>query len=1112
MMKNLNLYLCIAWLLCFSQNIFSQIVLNEIMFNPSGDERTDEFIEIFNCSYSDPIDLNGWLLSDGSDYCTIQSWQQGCVLLPRAYAIILVPKYFTQSNTYNSLIPAEALTLTIDHSSFGSYGLSNSSGELITLCNTDSVIMSQWRYTTPNPDGVSEEKKVPERGDFSFNWGNSFITGGTPGFQNSNRPLSIDLALGKKTCTVLPLSPTRRDSLFFTLWIHNNGEQAAPNAVIKVSDDLNSNGIADVEEIMMEFPVDLTGLVWPDSMLVEFQSPPLTVGQHCLLVELRNDRDRNLTDNRLELPLRVSHIAREIWFNEILMRPLVYECGWIEMQSSAPDTISMNDWSIELPFRNIKISLAHSNILIPPNGMVIISQNQMTLPENWFTNTAVYNIGKYWRELDKNHDRLILQDPSGAIIDSVTYHVKENTGVSTSLERSTINLFEWGFCTHPQGKTPGEPNAFGVQFADIAFKSGSVFLQPFITGNTDSLLVNALIYNLGNQPTQSFHLIIYDQSGVQNSVQIGQFVSQKGLASMDSLSVTVACNPLQSGSHHIHCVLSCPNDRYSVNNKNIVEFQVGYPAHCLIINEILYDTDTRDQEWIELYNPRSTPVDLSQWKIRDNRQKIELSAGSFLIEPCSFVVLSHVPLAAGCGFANLVQANLPELNNSGDVIALYDNTGHLIDSTCYEASSQSERFISLERVRYADSSLDANNWRFCVDSTGSTPGRLNSVSPHDYDLAFSQDAFQIYPKHPKAGDKVNVSIRVKNTGRLTAVGAGLALFYQTPGSGRKILLQEKVLQPDLNPDQQAEILFEWNNPPAGYYEIIAEIDYPSDTVMSNNRFQQQIFFSYSSRIVINEIMYDPLTSGKDWLEIFNAGADTINMKSWSLCAGDTIKKYCITNIPLMLKPGQFLVITADSAFSRLTISQELLSVLAKVPPLNNTFSHIFLLDTNLYIIDDVCYYGEWGGGNGVSLERIQPFLDSDEKNNWSSCVDQTGHTAGRVNSIYTSLPLPAATLTVCPDPFSPDQDGFQDLAVISYTCPALTAIVNIKIFDVTGRLVRFLCNNQPSGSHGTFFWDGLNDAGQKCRIGIYFIYFEALNLSKNCIQHAAKPLVLAAQF
>ena len=108
-------FFCITISFTFPENSYNQIVLSEIMFDPSGSEYYDEFIEIYNTSTTDSIDLTGWQISDGSGIDNIIAHEKGNKLAPQQFGLILDPGYFQNSSQYEWLIPEEALILTIDN-------------------------------------------------------------------------------------------------------------------------------------------------------------------------------------------------------------------------------------------------------------------------------------------------------------------------------------------------------------------------------------------------------------------------------------------------------------------------------------------------------------------------------------------------------------------------------------------------------------------------------------------------------------------------------------------------------------------------------------------------------------------------------------------------------------------------------------------------------------------------------------------------------------------------------------------------------------------------------------------------------------------------------------
>ncbi|CUU08738.1 hypothetical protein JGI2_00058, partial [Candidatus Kryptobacter tengchongensis] len=101
------------------------------------------------------------------------------------------------------------------------------------------------------------------------------------------------------------------------------------------------------------------------------------------------------------------------------------------------------------------------------------------------------------------------------------------------------------------------------------------------------------------------------------------------------------------------------------------------------------------------------------------------------------------------------------------------------------------------------------------------------------------------------------------------------------------------------------------------------------------------------------------------------------------------------------------------------------------------------------------------------------------------------------------------SISVFPNPFSPDGDGFDDVCMISYHLPFNAGILNVKIFDSYGRQIKTLALNQFTNQTGNLLWDRTDDTGRAVRIGIYVVLFEAV--SENCESFKQKFTVVLAK-
>ena len=252
-------------------------------------------------------------------------------------------------------------------------------------------------------------------------------------------------------------------------------------------------------------------------------------------------------------------------------------------------------------------------------------------------------------------------------------------------------------------------------------------------------------------------------------------------------------------------------------------------------------------------------------------------------------------------------------------------------------------------------------------------------------------------------------------------------------------------------------------------------------------------------LVINEIMYDPALGNNEFVEFLNLKKEMLNIGGWSI-EDQHKNKYKLSDSNFVIPSGSYFLLASDSSVIR---DYDLFNFNYKTvlneSSLGLTADELILLkDLRGNVVDSVYYSDTWNNKNftstkGRSLERINPFLNSNDKYNWNTCVDHKGATPGAKNSIYVVNTKTNSSISVNPNPFSPDNDGFEDCTIINYSLKIPFSQVNIKIYDSRGRLVRVLANNMASGSASSVIFNGLGDDGMPLRMGIYIIFLEALN-------------------
>ncbi len=259
-------------------------------------------------------------------------------------------------------------------------------------------------------------------------------------------------------------------------------------------------------------------------------------------------------------------------------------------------------------------------------------------------------------------------------------------------------------------------------------------------------------------------------------------------------------------------------------------------------------------------------------------------------------------------------------------------------------------------------------------------------------------------------------------------------------------------------------------------------------------------------LVINEILFNPLPDSPDFVEIYNRTNYDIDLSNIKIATRDIktneIKSvYNISSTKQYLKANQYLVVTTDTTILKLDYKTSgMLLQINTLPTFSDDQGIVIILNQNDSILDEFPYnedmhFALLSNKEGVSLERIDYNRGTLESNNWHSASTTCGFaTPGYENSQYNQLEIQTDMITISPKTFSPDNDNYQDILNIQYNLEANGYVCNIKIFDSNGYLMRDLYKNELLSQNGILSWDGLDDAENKVRIGIYIVYIELFNL------------------
>jgi hypothetical protein len=547
----------------------------------------------------------------------------------------------------------------------------------------------------------------------------------------------------------------------------------------------------------------------------------------------------------------------------------------------------------------------------------------------------------------------------------------------------------------------------------------------------------------------------------------------------------------------------------------------------IIFSEIMYDASGSDyhDEFVEIYNASATDsVNLTDWifsdsfsndRIIDSGKGIWLKAGQFgiildgsywansttydtIIPPEALKLTIDNGTFGKGGLSNSAARNLLLINSEGDTVQQYlYSTGNL--------SGYSDEKIIL----IADN--DEGNWGNSKNE-GGTPGAKNSVTPFKVDIGFSENPLLYLPQFlPTVEQEIQFSLMLKNVGsaffddKITLSGSAVL------GSAHTELIVNDEITAAIEPGETDTYHFNWQPSTGGRYDLIFQISGFDDENALNNRYRESILIREKSKnLKINEIKFLQFENEPEWIELFNTGERPLLLKDWMIAdAKDTLK----IEKEISIEAGGFMVIAADSGLTELYhIHSSQMIINHKLPSLNNAEDYIYLLEPTGGWVEQLHYTTDWLKGEEwrtPSLERINPKLDSRDSENWGPSASENGGTPGRENSLFSKINTGSAKFSVSPNPFSPDGDGWEDVAILSIQLPVQTAKISLDIFDIIGRKVRTIVQNRFSGAQNSIVWDGRDDNGRIAPMGIYILLLQMIDAQNGLLEEVKDTVVLA---
>ena len=449
----------------------------------------------------------------------------------------------------------------------------------------------------------------------------------------------------------------------------------------------------------------------------------------------------------------------------------------------------------------------------------------------------------------------------------------------------------------------------------------------------------------------------------------------------------------------------------------------------IVFSEIMYKpaarTDTNNVEFIELYNSNPWFHDISGYSVVADSLSYTLPPGTILAGG-SYLVLAASPQSMQnlYGITNVLGPYTGSLKKSG-TLQLFDERGALLLEVPYSNTAPwpvgtdgTGHSLVLANPSYGEG--DPRAWAMS-DVVGGSPGQMDAFRPsplrnvviNEFLAHTDPPDYDYIELYNHANQPVDISGCVLTddlgTNKFvvppgTMIPARGFVFYSETNMNFRLSAGGETIYL-INPDQSRfldVVQFDgqengistgrWPDGANDFYRMKAK------TPGTNNASILQ------SDIVINELMYDPLSGNDDdqYVELYNRSTNTVDLAGWKL--SDAVSFEFPSNTVMV--PDSYLVVARNAArllshynnlnannclgdFSgRLSHNGEHLAL--TMPDTTVQTNNLGQAVTNLIhiLVNDVTWssggrWGQWSSGGGSSLELIDPNANTRLAANWA---------------------------------------------------------------------------------------------------------------------------------
>ena len=742
---------------------------------------------------------------------------------------------------------------------------------------------------------------------------------------------------------------------------------------------------------------------------------------------------------------------------------------------------------------------------------LILCQSSAVLQYSKFGRTIPV---KNWPTLNNKGEPVYLLNSNNELIYEVSYadswyqsSDKKKGGWSLEiidLSMSFRGFSNWKASEDPSGGTPGKQNSVNGKIEDlvsptvisISASSDSTIVVLFSEQVIDSTAVNLSNYEISSDigNPEAIHL--------ENDSLVTLRFERRFQEQTDyKLSI--------SGIKDLF-------DNQMLDQQLAIEYTAPYliEYHDLVITEIMADpTPARELpelEYLEIFNRTDQQLSIYGLGLVAGRDTTYLPY--FQMEAGEYIILCQsaaVPLLSEYG-RTIKVSNWPTLNNTGERLTLFNSENELIftvdyDDSWYKSIDKEDGGWSLEMIDTDFPCKGNENWKASADERGGTPAQENASAEELTDLS-APDIKKII-----AVDQYSVLVYLNE--KLGPIDIALSSVKTNP--------ELSISGVELRYPEFDQIMIYVDDEIKPNTEYSVTIENLKDCSGNNQPKTEGRFVLPDAAdefdILINELLFDPLPNGVDFVELYNQSEKYIDLKHWQIANKDT--SYIVLD-HFLFEPNQHLVLTED--FEILNnqypgIDRSKVLDVENLPGFNDDEGNVSLLSSEGKLIDRFSYSEDMHSvfvhdAEGVSLERISFADPTNNPDNWQSASESAGFaTPGELNSQHFKSAVSDQAVVIEPSVFDPGSSGTDSYTMIRCNFGQPGYMASIKVVDAVGREVKTIASHQSMGVEESFKWEGEDNSGQEVRMGPYLVFLEVYN-GDGDVKVYRKKVVVASRF